>query len=289
MAGCAEFVEFGREVQTRGAGEIGMHLHAWDTPPLVPLTYDDDVTNPYLIEYAEPLMRAKVREVTQRLENAFGVRMTSHRSGRWSIDSRYVRILAEEGYLVDCSVTPHRTWRSSLGDPAREGGTDFRRFPEHAYWMDLDNIDCPGDSTLLEVPVTVLNFGPSIVGELDTLLSTSEGVATKIGRVPRALLRRVWPQGAWLRPTGHNGATLQRIVDKVVADGRDYAEFMLHSSEFMPGGSPTFRDETSIERLYADLRALFTRVHERFEGLTLTQYHARRSAGALAGSTAGSV
>jgi hypothetical protein len=187
MAGCGEFVGFGRHVQARGAGEIGMHLHAWDTPPLVPLTYDDDVTNPYLIEYAEPLMREKVREVTRRLEDTFGLRMTSHRSGRWSIDSRYMRILAEEGYLVDCSVTPHRTWRSSVGDPEREGGTDFRGFPDHAYWLDLDHINRPGDSALLEVPLTVLNFGPSIVGHLDTLLSTPEGVPTKIGRVPRVI------------------------------------------------------------------------------------------------------
>ena len=34
-------------------------------------------------------------------------------------------------------------------------------------------------------------------------------------------------------------------------------QFALHSSELMPGGSPTFRTEDSIERLYEDLEALF--------------------------------
>ena len=35
--------------------------------------------------------------------------------------------------------------------------------------------------------------------------------------------------------------------------------FMLHSSELMPGGSPTFRDEGAIEHLYRELNAIFAR------------------------------
>ena len=275
MAGCQELVSFGRAVQARGTGEIGMHLHAWDTPPLEPITDDDDLTNPYLIEYSDRLMREKVRNTTARLEDAFGTRMVSHRSGRWSFDERYARILAEDGYLVDCSVTPRCSWKSSLGDPRREGGTDFRSFPDEAYWLDLDDVSRPGRSTLLEVPMTVLNLGPRIAETLDGAFSTPEGIPTKLGRFPRSALRRVFPQGAWLRPTGQNRDTLLRVVERVLADGRDYAEFMLHSSEFMPGGSPTFRDEGSIERLYADLRALFTAVRDRFTGMTLHEYHDR--------------
>ena len=34
MAESPVFGEFGRDVLRRGAGEIGMHLHAWDSPPL---------------------------------------------------------------------------------------------------------------------------------------------------------------------------------------------------------------------------------------------------------------
>ena len=34
-------------------------------------------------------------------------------------------------------------------------------------------------------------------------------------------------------------------------------ELMLHSSELMPGGSPTFRREEQIETLYADLEKVF--------------------------------
>src|SRR5256885_12691180 len=50
MAICDVFVEFGRDVIARRAGEIGMHLHAWNSPPLVPLTDDDLRHQPYLID-----------------------------------------------------------------------------------------------------------------------------------------------------------------------------------------------------------------------------------------------
>ena len=60
MAMSDVFVEFARDVIARGAGEIGMHLHAWNSPPLVPLTSDDFRFHPYLIEYPE--VQVKVAE-----------------------------------------------------------------------------------------------------------------------------------------------------------------------------------------------------------------------------------
>ncbi len=56
MATSPEFVRFGRDVIARGAGEIGMHLHAWSSPPIKPLTHDDHATHPYLIEFAPDVM-----------------------------------------------------------------------------------------------------------------------------------------------------------------------------------------------------------------------------------------
>src|SRR5258707_8115545 len=35
------FREFAHDALGRGAAEIGMHLHAWNSPPLKPLTADD--------------------------------------------------------------------------------------------------------------------------------------------------------------------------------------------------------------------------------------------------------
>ena len=66
---------------------------------------------------------------------------------------------------------------------------------------------------------------------------------------------------------------MKRVIEQSLAEGQDYVEFMLHSSEFMPDGSPTFKDERDIERLYEDLEALFSWVGPRFQGRTLTEYY----------------
>lgn len=63
------------------------------------------------------------------------------------------------------------------------------------------------------------------------------------------------PSVHWLRPMGGNVETMKKVVEQTLTQGNDYVEYMLHSSEYMPGGSPTFQNERDIERLYADLEA----------------------------------
>ena len=60
--------------------------------------------------------------------------------------------------------------------------------------------------------------------------------------------------------------------------GNSHIEFMLHSSEFMPGGSPTFRDEAAIDALYDDLEQLFAYIAQRAEGMTLAEFYQRKLA-----------
>lgn len=250
MALCSEFQVFGHDLLRRGAGEIGMHLHAWCSPPDFPLTADDPHHQPYLIEYPEAVMEEKVARMTALLENTFDVAIASHRAGRWSFDERYARILARRGYRVDCSVTPHVSWRSSPGDPRRGGGSDFSRFPEKAYFLDLEDIGRSGGSPLLEVPVTIRK---------------------RIGGV------------AWLRPNGRNLRAMVGLAEQVRAEGGDYLELMLHSSELMPGGSPAFPREADIERLYGDLEALFAAIGGAFRGATLAEYHRFKTAASAGG------
>jgi hypothetical protein len=43
----------------------------------------------------------------------------------------------------------------------------------------------------------------------------------------------------------------------------------------MPGGSPRFPTEESIEALYEDMDAVFAEASSDFDGLTLKEYHDR--------------
>lgn len=261
IADSSQFVELARDVHRRGSGEIGMHLHAWNTPPLAPLTDNDYFHQPYLIEYDAAALHEKVRLLTQKLEQTLETKMTSHRAGRWAFNEVYAGALIDNGYLVDCSVTPHVSWKAASGAPGGTGGADYTGFPEEAYWLDPLNMGARGDSTLLEVPMTIVLRRES-----------------SARRLARMVLRKAPLGPSWLRPTGNNLDQMLGILDQAREEGRDYVEFMLHSSELMPGGSPTFPDVASIERLYRDLEGLFGATRNRFVGMTLTEYHGRVTA-----------
>lgn len=51
---------------------------------------------------------------------------------------------------------------------------------------------------------------------------------------------------------------MKKVVQQTLTQGNDYVEYMLHSSEYMPGGSPTFKNKQDIEQLYVDLEAFLT-------------------------------
>jgi hypothetical protein len=92
---------------------------------------------------------------------------------------------------------------------------------------------------------------------------------------------------------------VQRQLDVMVevararrAEGATHMEFMLHSSELMPGGSPTFRTQSDIERLYRALEALFEELAGWCRGMTLQEFHAqlaRQSGARQASPTKGAV
>src|SRR5882762_5688114 len=155
MAMSDVFVEFARDVVARGAGEVGMHLHAWNSPPLVPLTSDDFHYQPYLIEYPDPVMKEKIRIVTRLLEDRINQKMISHRSGRLAFDSRSATMLFDEGYRVDCSVSPGVDWSGTPGDPSGNGGSDYTAFPDHPYFFSPSDISAPTIGGMLEVPMTI--------------------------------------------------------------------------------------------------------------------------------------
>lgn len=145
------FVDFARDAIARGNAEIGMHLHAWNSPPAHDLTGNDGRHKPYLIEYPEAVMREKILFMTQLLEETFQTKMLSHRAGRWAFDERYAAMLLELGYQVDCSVTPRVDWSRSPGAPSGAGGSNYRHFPDRAYFIDPEDISRSGASWPPEV------------------------------------------------------------------------------------------------------------------------------------------
>ena len=203
--------------------------------------------------------------MTDTLESTFGVKMVSHRAGRWGLDARYVKILLDAGYRVDCSVTPHRNWSATLGDPNGSGGPDFRKFPDRAYLVDPEDIDRPGTSGLLELPMTILRIHDSVRAR------AVRGAVRNIPYMRRFVLRSL-PEYSWLRAVGQSGSNLVRILDAARRQRRSYVEFMAHSSELMAGGSPWFRTDRHIDALYDRLEMLFEASTTDWQPSTLREF-----------------
>ncbi|GKX50847.1 deacetylase [Budvicia aquatica] len=260
MAISPDYVAFAKDVIARNQGEVGMHLHAWNSPPLQPLTDDDDRYKPYLIEYPQTIMREKIAVMTDLLEDIFDVKMLSHRAGRWAFNEYYAQLLHEFGYQVDCSVTPYVDWSGVKGKPDGNGGTDYSQFPDGAYFMDLNDISKVGTSSLLQIPMsTRLKYG-SLHNSFKQLYDGLRG-------------KKRPPSTRWLRPKGNNVEEMKFVAQQCLDEGKNYVEFMLHSSEFMPGGSPTFKDDTSIEQLYRDLEELFEWLSQCTQGMTMAEFY----------------
>lgn len=264
MLQCPVFSKNGREWMRRKTAEIGAHMHAWNTPPLKPITEDDDAYGPYATEYPADLVSEKFAYITRLLEDKFEAKMISHRAGRWGFDGNYAKALIAERYIVDCSVTPGVSWKSSKGDPKRNGGPDFSDASASPYYLDLGNVCRAGDSGLLELPVTIMSPAPPRVEKVRSRLPERNPL--------RRALNRLYPPKTWIRPNGRNGRHIVTVLRRAVAEGRTYAEFMLHSSELMPGGSPTFTTADLIERLYRDLETLFSEASRLCRAATVGEF-----------------
>jgi hypothetical protein len=212
------------------------------------------------------VLREKIHVVTQLLEQRVGRKMLSHRAGRLAFDGRYAAMLLDEGYRVDCSVTPGVDWRHTPGDPTGHGGTDYTRFPDRPYYLDPADIAAPASRGLLEVPVTVR------AGWLYRLAPCTY-------RIPllRGALNRLWQGLSWLAPAENGLDAMLRAAREAQRAGAAHLEFTLHSSELMPGGSPSFRSTAQIERLYERLERLFDALASWTVGMTLEEFQARMS------------
>jgi hypothetical protein len=271
------FQKFGRSVLRKGKAEIGLHVHPWYSPPDAGV-YDSRCDHVYLYELSDEMLYAKLEYLTRLLSDVFDIRPVSHRAGRWGFDERVARALVKMGYLVDCSVTPGVSYKNDKGAGKGKGGPDYRYFPQRPYFLDLNCVKNTGDSPMLEVPLTLKpNYQVAVQAFHDAIGDYL---------IAKAFRRIVGPPHIWLRPDGSNGEEMVSLVDWAVRQQFPVLEFMLHSSELMPGGSPIFKTAEQIERLYQDLRKLFASLARvGAVGMTLAEYRHTQEHQDTAGTT----
>jgi hypothetical protein len=254
------FSDFAGRESAKGNCEIGIHPHAWNTPPYYELAAGNAGHGlPYLIEYPASVMREKFDTLYRALQNKFGGKIVSHRAGRWATNQEYFDILLDYGIQIDCSVTPHVSWAGSAGFSPGSGGPDYTRHPENPYVIKRTDSQKTGES-LLEMPVSIRTVRQPPPGPLPFRPFLSGIKKFFTGKT------------VWLRPNGGNLSDMLALVKIIKKSNAAYLMFMLHSSELMPGGSPVFTTGESIEKLYADLGTLFYTISRDFKGTTLKDF-----------------
>lgn len=245
-----QYAQFARKTQDEGRCEIGVHIHAWNNPPLYQLPIDK-TGQPYLIEYPEEIIRKKFAITYNLIKEKTGVSPVSHRAGRWAMNEIYFNILSDFGIKVDCSYTPHVDW--SLYKGATKGGSDYRKVPTNAHYIE----------NVLEVPMSIIDTGEKAKVSMRQVVKH----LLKLKMLPNKLL--------WLRPSVTNINGMKSVIDYYSQISNcDYVEFMIHSSEFMPGGSPYYKTKESIEELFKNIEQIFEYAKSKnYIGCTLREYY----------------
>lgn len=258
------FVNYFKQRNLSGKCEIGMHLHAWNNPPEydLPIRTDMEPGAPYLIEYPKEIMYQKIKRITNIIKNNFDDNPVTHRAGRWTTNDTYFSILDQIGYKIDCSVTPGKDWSNACGQSLGSIGSNYIDYSKYPYRIPNTN--------LVEIPVTVRKNHRLKIDKNISIRSV--GIKKYIKKFYES--KKGYGE-LWLRPGCNHGnlSDLLYLVDVILSDSKaDYLMFMLHSSEFMPGCSPTFPTAEDIEKLYENLIILFTKISHGFCGATFKEY-----------------
>lgn len=250
------FVAFAVSKQNQGLCEIGIHPHPESTPPdyqLSPRT-DMEPGHEFLKEYPPEIIYQKIANLKDLYIETFGFAPKSHRAAKWGVDEVYFEQLEKLGIPYDCSVTPGRNWIDAIGYSENSFGPDYSKASSKPYIVPKTHV--------LEIPVSTCRDH-----------RYTFNYHKRIKKNVRNIYRAIKGQGLyWLRPNGKNLDEMLYLIKTNNRSRLDYLMFMLHSSEMMPGGSPTFDTEEKIEKMYSDIEIVFSKVAEKYEGVTLAQY-----------------
>ena len=242
-----------RRWQDEGRAEVGAHLEPWTTPPLMALEKDNPGLQIFPSALPAPWFERKLQTLTEGIAMCFASPPRSFRAARWGFSAPMVGALCQQGYRVDCSVTPKTSWAAERGDSVSDG-PDYRRAPATPYRLSGRDVCLPGDSGLWEAPMTVLYTGPmaregSKAARRFSLLPESAG---------KRLLDRVVFRTKWLRisPASRRG-DWRAIHRAALRSGMEVLEFMIHSSELAPGTSPLTPSRSEAEGVFRRLEEMF--------------------------------
>jgi hypothetical protein len=235
-------------------GEIGAHLHHWNTPPLESLPHPQPVPSELM---PVELLEAKTANLLEEL-GKMSVKPVSFRMGRFNLGRKMLSILEKSDFEVDSSICPmHRYY----------GGPDHLYAKTDPYFPDPADPCIPGNSSILEAPLTVLSLTPNLGRVLRRWAELSEALAKGISWFSMNL-GSLPVQPAW---TG-----LRRLKAAVRLHrnrGGKVLTIFFHSSELLAGSSPVHRTQEDVDCFLNKLQSFFGWLHTsaKVDSVTLSE------------------
>lgn len=219
-----------REFMADGRCDVGAQLHPWVNPPIEEELIE---RNSFPGNLPSSLEHAKLKRLTEVIEENFRRKPTLYRAGRFGAGPNTPRILAELGYKIDCSVLPYTDLRQKYGP-------DYSRYTAHPFWFGPDN-------RLLELPVTA-----GITGALAPVAAPLyPTIAAPIGQrlhLPGLFARLRLLDRIRLTPEGSSLAEAKRLTRVLLKRDR-LRVFVLtyHSPSLAPGHTPYVRTAGDLQ------------------------------------------
>ena len=234
-------VEYLKDPLSKGQCEIASHLHPWCTPP-----FEEKVNpvNSHIVNLPISLVREKIKNITNKIQEQFAVSPMSFRSGRWGINGAILEILADHNYGIDSSVFPYY----------KDAYFSYEDALETPFWPDFSMCTRSGaQRQIFEIPVTS-GFNRKNFSLWHAMHSTlSNGPWNKLRLISMLwhsrLLRKLQ-----LSPELASSSQMVALVKACLQKGHKVIHMFFHSSSLLPGGSPYVSNEQDLEMFYQSIK-----------------------------------
>lgn len=214
--------------------EIGAHLHPWCNPPYFGTTGEKES---HVVNLPIEQTQAKLDNLVDVLYDKFNVYPRSFRTGRWGIDGKVLRLLAERGFTVDSSVYPYYKNEFFSCEDA----------PVTPYWPDFDNPNKPGSQRqMMEIPVTA-GFNRSNYETAHQIHKLGERPPFSSIRLVGMLWHTHLLRKIYLSPELTDENNLCTLIDSAVKRGNKVIHMYLHSSSLIDGATGLFTEQNALQ------------------------------------------
>ena len=233
----------------RAGIEVGMHIHPWNTPPVVG-SGAVAARESFIHNLPADLIRAKLAS-TFELFSKCGLKPTSFRGGRYSSGGVIHEFLRDHVFMADSSVLPFSSWQDDgAPDYRARGPQPVRHSPRHK-----------GDAPFWEIPLTLgFTRGPDVFWSKYFDLAGSRwlrplrlnGIADRIGLVSRV----------WLNFENPQGRKMLALLERLRSEDKHtfHLCFTMHSSSFLVGGNPYTSSPADVDRIFHRIEEVFETV-----------------------------